>query len=145
MRYAVALFGIFVLLGSGGIAKPLSGDTRDNIVTGMTLILKSWDEDRDGKLSMAEVQGMVDAFFARVAKDVSGGKMTPDLERQRQEFLRFYANQDTNHDGYLSLYELLKQPLAAFDCMDANHDGKLSKDALSSGSYPAKEDAAPHA
>jgi Ca2+-binding EF-hand superfamily protein len=115
------------------MAKPPAQNTREHMVAGITLVLKSWDKDGDGKLSRVEVEGMVDAFFQRVAKDASGGKMTADLEKQRQEFLSFYASQDTNHDGYLTLDELLKQPLASFDCMDANHDGRVSKDEVVSG------------
>jgi Ca2+-binding EF-hand superfamily protein len=30
--------------------------------------------------------------------------------------------------AFLTLDELLKRPLASFDCMDENHDGKVTKD-----------------
>jgi Ca2+-binding EF-hand superfamily protein len=115
------------------MAKSPEANTREHMVAGMTAVLKAWDKDGDGRLSRAEVQAMVDEFFRRVAQDSSGGKMTPDLDKQRQEFLAFYASQDTNDDGYLTLDELLKGPLASFDCMDQNHDGKVSKEEVFSG------------
>ena len=128
MRYVHILSIICLSLESGCVAKPPSESTREHMVAGMSMVLKSWDKDGDSKLSHAEVQGMVDEGFRRIAIDASGGKMTADLEKQRQEFLGFYASQDTNRDGNLSLQELLKGPLASFDCMDSNHDNKVSQD-----------------
>jgi len=133
MRYVVALSVICVALGSGCVAKSPTENTREHVVAGMSLVLKTWDKDGDRKLSRAEVQGMVDASLRRVAKDASGGKMPADLEKLRHEFLGSYASQDTNHDGYLALDELLTGPLATFDCMDANHDGKTSQEEVFSG------------
>ena len=109
-------------------------NTRDHLVSGYTNVLKSWDEDGDGKLSRSEVQTMVDASFRMMAQSARGGQAPhPQLETQLQEILAFYARQDTNHDGYLTLDELLKGPLANFDCMDENHDGKLSEEEVRSG------------
>ncbi len=39
----------------------------------------------------------------------------------------YHADQDTDGDGYLTLAELLKEPLASFNCMDANGDDRLSR------------------
>jgi hypothetical protein len=49
MRYVVALFAICVALGSGCTAKAPAENTREHMVAGMTLVLKSWDKDGDGK------------------------------------------------------------------------------------------------
>ncbi|MEO5774254.1 MAG: hypothetical protein ABIQ32_09075 [Sphingomicrobium sp.] len=133
MRYLFALSAISVFLGSGCMAKSPTDDSREHVVAGMTLILKSWDKDGDSKLSRAEVQGMVEESFRRIAKGAPGGKMTADLDKQQQELLGFYASQDTNHDGYLTLDELLTGPLANFECEDANHDSKVSREELFSG------------
>lgn len=70
---------------------------------------------------------MVNESFRRTAESIPAGQAHPELETQRREMLGFYASQDTNADGYLTLGELLKQPLANFDCADADQDGSLSK------------------
>ena len=133
MRYVAALPLLCVAFGSACSVKSALQSAREHMISRASVVFKYWDKDRDGKLSRAELAAMVDYAIRRAAKDFSGGKMTPDLEARRQELLRSCASQDTNHDGYLSLDELLKGPLASFDCMDTNHDGNLSKDEVSSG------------
>ena len=133
MRYVVALSLMCVAMGSGCMAKSPTEGSREQMISDMTAVLKSWDKDGDGKLSRAEVAAMVNEFFRRLAKDAPGGKLTADLERQRQGFLGFYASQDTDRDGYLTLAELLKGPLASFGCMDENHDGKVAQEEVFSG------------
>ncbi|HEX3679486.1 MAG TPA: hypothetical protein VHU90_07180 [Galbitalea sp.] len=96
--------------------------------------MKSWDKDGDGRLSRSEVATMVDAAFV-FSPHLPDGRLRPDAEKQRQEMLGFYASQDTNPDGYLTLNELLKLPLASFDCADENHDGKLSEEEEKSSFY----------
>ena len=131
MRYVVA--AACLALGAVGMAKPPADNTREHVVAGMAAVLRSWDKDGDNKLSRVEVAGMVDQFIRRAAKYARGGKMTADLEKQRQEFLNLYESEDSDDDGYLTLDELLKEPLATFDCMDSNHDGKVSKEEVFSG------------
>ena|SRR5258708_5720780 len=133
MRYALFLPVLLLGLGSSCSAKQSDANTRERMISNFRLILKSWDKDGDGKLSRTEVQTMVNESFRRMRQSVSVGQAHPELETQRQETLSLYASQDTNHDGYLTLDELLKGPLANFDCMDSNHDGKLSKDEIFSG------------
>jgi hypothetical protein len=70
---------------------------------------------------------MIDTSFHSMAQSIPAGQAHPELETQRREMLGFYASQDTNADGYLTLGELLQQPLANFDCADANQDSKLSE------------------
>jgi Ca2+-binding EF-hand superfamily protein len=133
MHYALALSVFWLALGAGSMGKSPATNTREDMIAGMTAVLHSWDKDADGKLSRAEVAVMIDEFFRRVAKETSGARMTADLQKQRQEFLGFYASQDTDRDGYLTLDELLKGPLATFDCMDENRDGKVSQEEMFSG------------
>ena len=117
-------------LGLAGCHHSNSWDTntREHLVSNMKFFMKSWDKDGDGRLSRSEVQTMVDASFRRMAQSIPAGEAHPELETQRHEMLGFYASQDTNHDGYLTMDELLKGPLATFDCMDRNHDGKVTKE-----------------
>lgn len=118
-----------LLLGPAGCHHSNSGtlNTRDHVVSEYAKVLKSWDKDGDGELSRSEVQTMIDASFQMLAKSIPAGQRHPELETQRREMLGLYAGQDTNDDGYLTLGELLKQPLANFDCADADQDGSLSK------------------
>lgn len=116
------------LLGSSCVAKRTDASTRAHLISGFRLVMKSWDADRDGRLSRAEVQTMVNEAFRRMAQDARDGQAHPELEMQRQQMLGFYASQDANHDGYLSFDELLKRPLASFDCADRDHDGKVTKE-----------------
>ena len=133
MRYVLVLSILSLPLEYGCAAKPPTENTREHMVTGMGLLLKSWDKDGDSKLSNGEVQVMVDASFREMAKDASVGGMTAELEKQRKQMLGFYASQDTNRDGYLSLQELLRAPLANFNCMDSDHDDKVSQEEVFRG------------
>jgi Ca2+-binding EF-hand superfamily protein len=133
MRYALFLPVLLLGFGSSCWANQRDANTREHMISNFRLVLKSWDSDGDGKLSRAEVQTMVNESFRRMKQSVKDGQTHPELEAQRQEFLVFYASQDTNGDGYLTLEELLKGPLASFDCMDANHDGKVSQEEVFSG------------
>lgn len=128
MKISEALFPV-LWFGLAGChhSNSWNSNTREHLVSNMKLVMKSWDKDGDGRLSRSEVQTMVDASFRRMAQSIPAGEAHPELEIQRQEMLRFYASQDTNHDGFLTLDELLKGPLANFDCMDVNHDGKVTK------------------
>jgi Ca2+-binding EF-hand superfamily protein len=102
-------------------------DTREKIISTFSEVLKAWDRNGDGQLSRSEVEAMVNKSFRRMAQSIPAGEVHPELEAQRQQIADHYIAQDTNKDGYLSLSELVKEPLANFDCMDADHDGKLSK------------------
>ena len=127
MRSMTVVLAARLALASGCMAEA-QDSSREDLVCGYTTVLKTWDRDRDGRLNQLEVAAMVNEFFQRVAKTSPEGKMTDDLEKQRQMFLSFYASQDTDKDGYLTIEEFLKLPLASFDCLDEDHDGKISRD-----------------
>ena len=127
MRNALISLVTLLSVSSGCMAKS-PDETRQNLVAGYTSVLNTWDKDSDGQLSQAEVAAMVNESFQRIAKTSPKGTRTDDIEKQRQMFLSFYASQDTDKDGYLSIDEFLKQPLASFDCLDEDRDGKVSRD-----------------
>jgi Ca2+-binding EF-hand superfamily protein len=133
VKRGISFLLFFVLLAASSHARLREPATREQLISNLRLILKSWDKDRDGKLSQPEVQAMVDELFRMPARYGMDPRAHPELQAQRQELLEFYARQDANHDGYLTLNELLKEPLAEFDCMDANHDGKLSDQEIFGG------------
>ena len=130
MRYILVLTASCLLVASSCTAKQADANTRERMISNFGLILKSWDKDRDGKLRRTEVQTMVDASFREIAPQPQDWQEHAELGPQRQQILDHYASEDTNRDGYLNLDELLKAPLATFDCMDANHDAALSKDEI---------------
>jgi len=125
------LCGIALLLvAASGPAELPNGKTRAGVVAGMTLILKTYDLDSDGRLSQGEVKLMVDRSLAQAMKT---GRNTKQLNEMRSWTIDYYAAQDLDHDGYLSLVELLKEPLAEFDCMDQDHDGALTQTEIEAG------------
>jgi hypothetical protein len=103
--------GACLLLGGCGSSDLPSGDTRAGVVSQFELVIESHDRDADGKLSSSEIQSMIDLSFK------SG--LEPEL---REQLLQDYARQDLDKDGYLNIAELTKEPLATFDCIDANRD-----------------------
>ena len=81
-------------------------------------MLQRLDADKDGKVSKAEFQTMVDRM-AQV-----GG---PDATARAAER---WARDDTNKDGFLSRAEIDAAAKRRFDTADSNHDGWLSKGEL---------------
>jgi hypothetical protein len=99
MRYGLVLPILWLILASGCVAKSPDAGTRDNVISSYTAVLKSWDKDGDRKLSRAELAAMWDEFGRRLKQQSPDATMTVDLQKQRQEFLAFYASQDTDHDS----------------------------------------------
>lgn len=131
MRYILRIsVTCFMLAGCNGAETP-DESTRENLISGYGKILKSWDKDEDEKLSQAEVANMVDMSFPKMDTHQSGNSIADDIGRIRQELIGYYANEDHNKDGYLTIDELLKGPLSTFDCMDKNRDGRVSPDEAS--------------
>jgi hypothetical protein len=116
-----------LLIAGCGTAQPPDGRTRPGLISGFELVLKGNDQNGDGKLSRAEVEGMVDSGL------VPYQKPPRNYAEIRDQLLRAYAAQDLDHDGYLTLAELLKQPLATFSCMDTNGNGSLSQQEIEGG------------
>ncbi len=84
------------------------------------------DTNHDGFMSRAE-------FAVRmgvVINHVPAGLTAPPTKAQAQRMLdaanAAFNDVDANHDGKLSLAEAMHRPLAAFDAMDSNHDGILT-------------------
>lgn len=81
---------------------------------------------------------MVDREFVRkAAKGMSPAALS-------DWFMDYYATQDLDHDGYLTLDELLKEPLVSFSCMDSNGDGRLSKTEIETGLTRCSSDNGDH-
>ena len=95
------------------------GRTRVGLSSLYEEVMKGHDRNGDEKLSLVEIEAMVSSSLPR--------ETDPERRQELQDWLlRDYSAQDTDGDGYLSLEELLKEPLATFECSDTNNDGTLS-------------------
>jgi len=102
-------------------------DTREKVISGFDHVLKSWDKDGDNRLSRSEVEAMADEWVLTTRQGIRPGEVHPELETERQRIIAYYMSQDADKDGYLTLAELLKEPIATFHCADADQDGTISK------------------
>ena len=84
------------------------------------------DTDGNGVIDRGEFNArIVEVFyFADVDKD---GFLSPE-EQKRLVFPDDFKDDDTDHDGRISLREFLRIRFADFDKADTNHDGVLSLD-----------------
>ena len=96
------------------------------MISEFSALLEFWDQDDDQKLSRSEIEAMIDENINSFQGDIPHG-----LDRDGMQ--DFYVSQDKNGDGKLSLEELVAQPVATFDCMDANEDGQLADQEISEG------------
>ena len=110
-----------------------SGDSREDLISSYAALFNSLDKDHDGTLSRAEVRTLVDHFIAVEGQSASGHLRAGELARQREQLIADFAREDRDHDAYLTLQDILKEPLAIFDCMHRNHDGHLSPDEVVQG------------
>lgn len=101
-----------------------NGKTRGGVVSGTELILVSWDEDKDARLSRTEWTRMADGAARR---DAAGGSSL------RSAAGKYFTADDTDRDGFLTREELLRPVLATFDCLDSNRSGILSDAEISRG------------
>ncbi|AKM09629.1 hypothetical protein [Croceicoccus naphthovorans] len=133
MNLILPFSAVWLACAAACAAKVPAENTREAAISGYIKTVEYWDQDGDNKLSRSEMANMVDEAFQRPLNDTSTVETVVDLQTQRQAILGFYTSQDTNHDGYLTLEELLAGPLATFDCMDVDGDRRLSVDETSAG------------
>lgn len=114
-------------------ASPNHEMSRKELIAQYAAVTKSWDKDRDGKLSRSDLESLVDHFIGEQASGLLRSPKAAQLQLRRRQLIADFEQGDTDHDGYLTLSELLKGPLAMFDCMDRNHDGLLSDDEVRTG------------
>lgn len=125
---------------------PASGNvTRAQMVTQVKGIFDMADTNKDGFMSKAEFGARMGAVLNRTPPGTPGAPS----KTQAQEMLTAADNAfkavDTDGDGRLSRAEASKRPLAAFDMMDANHDGiltvaeKVAARKPGAGAAPAKK------
>jgi Ca2+-binding EF-hand superfamily protein len=79
-------------------------------------LIAAIDSDQDGRLSLAEWSASTEP-----ARDA--GRASPIRIALHVPAADMFRLLDSNEDGLLTLEELVRQPLAIFDCMDIDHDG----------------------
>ncbi|WP_324750068.1 hypothetical protein SH591_00540 [Sphingomonas sp. LY54] len=100
---------------------PAQEPTRESLVAQYRSVMKRWDQDRDERLSFAEIDHMVETGLR------SPQPLSADDETSFNEAMRgFYRDQDINRDGFVDGSELQQGALSAFACIDADRNGRAS-------------------
>ena len=120
-------FALF-LLAAAAAAKPHAvaapdTSTRAGLIASYERLVKRIDTDGDGKVSRAEWSVMVDASPMLQSLSISQAQR----DGLRAALMAGFDQNDSDHDGFLTIDELLAKPLFRFACLDANHDGKISQ------------------
>ena len=119
---SIALF----LLAAAAHAKPHAApdtSTRNGLIASYSAMFKRIDTDRDGKVSRAEWEVMVDASPMLQSQSLS------EAQRNglRAALMAGFEPNDSDKDGFLTLDELMAKPLVRFACLDANHDARVTQ------------------
>ena len=121
LRVAVASTVSFVWIGSV-VAAP-ANNSREGLRENYERVIAAWDKNHDQRLSRAEWADMLD-FWQQ--KRLQGPAPPSNMADLRSVFMGQFDKADTNHDGAISVDELLREPLATFKCMDTDQDGTIS-------------------
>jgi len=93
--------------------------SRSAYVSTLTTSFHQADKNKDSALDVSE---LVDAATISLKLTQLSSADQASLRKGVEANL---AAMDSNGDGRLSLDEMLRVPLAHFDCLDANHDGLI--------------------
>jgi len=114
--HAGVLLAAAVLMATGCTAT----GGRAAIKAGYGLLLARHDANRDGALDRQEIEAMVDAAVPPERRRGGG------WDALRAWLVARYVAQDRDGDGRLGLDELVRGPLAAFQCIDADASGRVT-------------------
>lgn len=115
------LLAAFLLIGAPPAASLQDAPTRSQIVSHSRQFLAGTDTDGDGALSLAEwTAGLREPnpAWSRADREV--------YSEIRAYMIGEHSRMDRDRDGKVSFDELVREPLAGFDCMDADRDLRLS-------------------
>lgn len=127
------ILAAILLLGAQGwtVYAPLSSEEpRADLVAIYRQVLAANDHDHDGGLSPVEWGAMVDLAFPEQPRP---GEASDNYLEVRAEMLHYHRRWDQDGDGLVSLDELVREPLASFDCMDSDGNQRLAEQETWSG------------
>jgi Ca2+-binding EF-hand superfamily protein len=142
MRQVFLALGIALLLASCGGGNPFSFGHHGNAARGDAAgyaagikQLQSYDANKDGNVTRAEMEAGLRASFNALDTDHSG-RLTPDEVRDENE-RRFKEDGpqyspliDWNQDGFIDFNEYASTMRSLFDQLDTNHDNVLTPDEM---------------
>lgn len=134
-----------------------AGRTRAQLAQQLDAKFKTFDSNRDGRLSKAEVQAAetqaqqqaaariakrTEDSFARLDKDRSGQLSLAEFRAAAPPVRGIAADTilqrlDSNKDGHITVQEFGVPTLAAFDRMDRNRDGTVTAAERQAAAAPA--------
>ncbi len=104
-----------------------SEERRTDLVSHYRQALEAADRDHDGRLSRIEWAAMVDMSFPEQPRP---GEATDNYAEVRAQIADFHRRWDSDGDGWLTLDELVREPLASFDCMDTDGNQRLTDEEI---------------
>jgi Ca2+-binding EF-hand superfamily protein len=109
---------------SGPVSAPAPEERRADLITFYRQSLEASDRDNDGKLSHSEWMAMVDTSFPEQPRP---GEETDNYAEVRTDVIAEHRRLDSDGDGLVTFDELIREPLASFDCMDSDGNQRLSE------------------
>ena len=121
-------------------ARPVAGNvTRAQIQAQVKQVFDLADTNKDNFMSRAEFGKRMGAVLNRTPPGTPGAPSREEAQKMLTAAAAAFNAVDANHDGKLSRTEAGSRALAAFDSMDTNHDGVVTiaeKRAASNAAVP---------
>ncbi len=121
------LLAAFLLIGAPHAATPHEAPARPEIMSGYQQFFADIDADGDGKLSLSEWAPKVREPHAVRPRPAS------NHSELRAYLIGAHRRMDSDRDGKVTFDELIREPLANFDCTDSDRDLRLSQAEIESG------------
>jgi hypothetical protein len=87
------------------------------------VMLAADDRDHDHRISRAEG----DRLFGVAYSPTHVALTAANRAAFKRDFAEEFTREDENHDGFLTVDEMVQSRVPDFRCMDANHDGSVTK------------------
>ena len=105
-------------------ARPVTGNvTRAQVQAQVKQVFDLADTNKDNFMSRAEFGTRMGAVLNRTPPGTPGAPSKEEAQKMLTAAAAAFNAVDANHDGKLSRAEAGTRALAAFDSMDSNHDG----------------------